>query len=68
MRRNLQIPADLVTFTEEMFNGKLHFFSTLYEANPVAKLAQDNASLFSLIGQSRIEALNPVKDKNQVKR
>ena len=22
---NLQIPADLVTFTEEILNGKLHF-------------------------------------------
>ena len=26
MRPNPQFPADLVAFTEEIFNGKLHFF------------------------------------------
>ena len=26
MRPNSQFPADLLTFTEEIFNGKLHFF------------------------------------------
>ena len=26
---NLQFPADLVTFTEEIFNEKLHFLSVL---------------------------------------
>ena len=26
MQPNPQIPADLVTFTEEILNGKLHFF------------------------------------------
>ena len=26
MRPNLQETADLVTFTEEILNGKLHFF------------------------------------------
>ena len=25
MRPNPQVPADLVTFTEEILNGKLHF-------------------------------------------
>ena len=25
MRPNSQFPADLVTFTKEIFNGKLHF-------------------------------------------
>ena len=25
-RPNLQKPADLLTFTEEVLNGKLHFF------------------------------------------
>ena len=27
MRPNLQETVDLVTFTEEIFNGKLHFLS-----------------------------------------
>ena len=26
------LPADLVTFTEEIFNGKLHFCAVLVEA------------------------------------
>ena len=26
MRANLQFPADLATFTEEILYGKLHFF------------------------------------------
>ena len=26
MSKNLQFPADLVTFTEEFLNGKLHLF------------------------------------------
>ena len=28
MRPNLQETVDLVTFTEEIFNGKLHFLSS----------------------------------------
>ena len=28
---NPQIPADLVTFTEEMLNGKLHFLRSVIE-------------------------------------
>ena len=28
MQRNLQFPADLVTFTEESLDGKLHFLSS----------------------------------------
>ena len=31
MRPNPEFPADLVTFTEEILNGKLHFlFSVIY--------------------------------------
>ena len=30
MRLNLQETADLVTFTEEIFNGKLHFLCSGY--------------------------------------
>ena len=33
IRPNLQFPVDMVTFTEEMFNRKLHFLRS----------AQDNA-------------------------
>ena len=29
MRPNLQETADLVTFTEEILNGKLHFFTVI---------------------------------------
>ena len=29
MRPNLQFPADLFTFTEEILNGKFHFFCTV---------------------------------------
>ena len=33
-RPNLQIPTDLVTFTEEILNGKLHFLgSDIYTPN-----------------------------------
>ena len=28
-RPSPQFPADFVTFTEEIFNGKLHFFAVL---------------------------------------
>ena len=27
MRPNPQFPADLITFTKEILNGKLHFFA-----------------------------------------
>ena len=30
MRANLHFPADLVTFTEEIFNGKPHFLRNVY--------------------------------------
>ena len=29
MRPNTQFPADLVTFTDEIFNGKLHFLCSV---------------------------------------
>ena len=31
MRPNPQVPADLVTFTEEILNGKLHFLCSIYK-------------------------------------
>ena len=31
---NPQFPVDLVTFTEEILNGKLHFFAMIGEAWP----------------------------------
>ena len=30
MRSNPQVTADLVTFTEEILNGKLHFLCSVY--------------------------------------
>ena len=38
-----QFPADLVTFTEEMLNGKLHFFAVI-----VMNLAQIDLLAYSL--------------------
>ena len=36
MRPNLQFPADLVTFTEEIFNGKLQLLcSDLFLVSPI---------------------------------
>ena len=32
MRPNLQETEDLVTLTEEILNGKLHFLSSVYSA------------------------------------
>ena len=31
MHDTAQFPADLVTFTEEILNGKLHFLCSLFE-------------------------------------
>ena len=31
MSLNAQFPADLVTFTDEILNGKLHFFCAVHE-------------------------------------
>ena len=39
MRPNSQFPADLVTFTEEILNGKLHFLgSETFESNVLKTL------------------------------
>ena len=37
MRPNPQFPADLVTFTEEILNGKLHFFCEVRKMNFLVK-------------------------------
>ena len=37
---NPQFPADLVTFTEEILNGKLHFLCSKRQKNLVVKLKQ----------------------------
>ena len=34
MLPNLQFPADLVTFTEEILNGKLHFLCSVFGVIP----------------------------------
>ena len=36
---NPQFPADLVTFTEEIFNGKLHFSCSVLSSNQKLKVA-----------------------------
>ena len=43
----LQFPADLVTFTEETLNGKLHFLCSVYSStlnqciHEIARVARD---------------------------
>ena len=45
---NSQFPADLVTFTEEILNGKLQFFEQCSESNPrIYRLFNDNIVLTS---------------------
>ena len=34
---NPQFPSNLVTFTEEILNGKLHFLCSVYPAGPSIK-------------------------------
>ena len=38
---NLQFPVDLVTFTEETVNGKLHFLRSVEENDSFSNLVQD---------------------------
>ena len=40
MSPNPQFPADLVTYTEEILNGKLHFLCTLITGNKVLIYSQ----------------------------
>ena len=40
MRPNPQETADLVTFTEEIFNGKLHFLCGVPNERPLVLLAE----------------------------
>ena len=35
---NPQFPADLVTFTKEIFNGKLHFLCSVYRDDDLTVL------------------------------
>ena len=48
MGPNSQFPADLVTFTEEILNGKLQFFEQCSESNSrIYRLFNDNIVLTS---------------------
>ena len=38
MRPNPQFPADLVTFTEEILNGKLHFLCSEFISKSLLRL------------------------------
>ena len=46
MRPNPQFPVDLVTFTEEIFNGKLHFLCSDYIANLHKKTKLEYFSIY----------------------
>ena len=41
MRPNPQFPVDLVTFTEEILNGKLHFLCSALVTKAELKTEQD---------------------------
>ena len=38
MRPNPQVAADLITFTEEIFNGKLHFLYSDAKKNEICNI------------------------------
>ena len=42
MRLNAQFPADLVTFTEDIYNGKLHFLCSLRSISPYSVRMREN--------------------------
>ena len=61
---NLQIPADLVTLTEEILNGKLHFLYSVNQNQPIqdqqpcnTETSQLNCIVNQLIGFYMTETL-----------
>ena len=56
MRPNPQFPADLVTFTEEIFDGKLHFLFIVKgnekDVLPVLPKAKEISKIHSFSGQA----------------
>ena len=53
---NLQFHADLVTFTEEILNGKLHFCAVLWTGYQMILLEtlQSNFAIITTIGNREI--------------
>ena len=51
MRPNLEFPADLVTFTEDILNGKLHFLCSV--GTTLGYLDDNNFSLTELLNVTK---------------
>ena len=52
MSPNSQFPVDLVTFTEEIPNGKLHFLCSVYKTivfKNIAKLLRTNPLMHNIL-------------------
>ena len=49
MRPNLQETADLVTFTEEILNEKLHFLCSEYSASPILLYSVTGYWIFDIL-------------------
>ena len=65
MRPNPQFPADLVAFTEEIFNGKLHFLCSVKVKNWLIK---KNPKRFKKIKELRDRKLKDKKMKIRKKK
>ena len=51
---NPQLPPDLVTFTEELLNGKLHFLCNVFEVSNNNALAFIQAVLIMSVFEQRL--------------
>ena len=61
----------MVTFTEEIFNGKLHFLCSVNDLSDDlttnVKLFTDDTSLFSIVHNTNTSTINLSNDLNKIK-